>query len=343
MRLIFHIGAGKTGSTSIQSVLKHNDKELKKQGVWYLGLMLERTEKIQYSWQRNSSVVEDFHRLSPQDAKEQLLNVLSPIMEEARANNIETLIWSNESFLGGNHNFIPAIKELQQQGIRVDVLIYVREYLSWIRSAYTQWGLKHKTYLGKLKNFGEWSAGNKPSFYKQMEPLLRVMPNSVYVRNMNAVGDVVEDFCMFAGIKAENMRFFRENDSPQNEELVLRSLFNSKFHRQVLPSVYELATDYKGVYKKTPSKYLESLIVPSEEDIQSILHETRDDHHKLNELLQAQGQRPLVEREYASKSTEVNTEKLLFALADIVMTQSNKISQLERQISQLEQEIKDER
>ncbi len=40
-RLVFHIGAGKTGTTSIQRALRTHMLFLRKQGTWYLGYMLE--------------------------------------------------------------------------------------------------------------------------------------------------------------------------------------------------------------------------------------------------------------------------------------------------------------
>lgn len=42
--LILHIGAGKTGSTSVQFTLQRSREQLAAQGLGYLGLMLEEAE-----------------------------------------------------------------------------------------------------------------------------------------------------------------------------------------------------------------------------------------------------------------------------------------------------------
>ncbi|MEP5625277.1 MAG: hypothetical protein ABJP82_22120, partial [Hyphomicrobiales bacterium] len=49
--LVLHIGAGKTGSTSIQFTLRQAAEKLAKQHTFYAGLMLEKLPvATQYSW-----------------------------------------------------------------------------------------------------------------------------------------------------------------------------------------------------------------------------------------------------------------------------------------------------
>lgn len=334
MKLIFHIGAGKTGSTSIQRTLKENDALLKEKGVWYLGLMLERTTTKLFEWQRNSSVVADFHHLSNDEAKRQLLEVFRPIIKEAKEKNIETLIWSNESFLGGKHNFIGALQELQKEGMEIEILIYVREYASWVRSAYSQWGIKHKTYKGKLQTFREWSTAHTPSFFKQMKNLLEIMPETVNVRNMSVVEDVVLDFFEFAKIKSEDINIFRDNDSPKNEELFLRALFNSKYHAQVLPARFNNVLGENIPFSQTPKEFLEKLL-PTNSDLDNVLIDSAEDREKVNRILLAQEKKQFDGKNYSVKPIEVNTEKLVMALADIVMQQSRRIEKLERKLTEI--------
>ncbi len=331
MKLIFHIGAGKTGSTSIQRTLKENDAVLKEKGVWYLGLMLENTGNRLFEWQKSSSVVPEFHQLSNDEAQRQLLEVLQPVIKEAQEKNIHTLVWSNESFLGGKHNFSGALQQLQREDVEVEILIYVREYASWTRSAYVQWGIKHKTYKGNLQTFEEWSKRHSPSFYKQMKNLLEIMPETVKVRNMSAVNDVVLDFFNYANIECDDIKIFRDNDSPKNEELLLRALFNSKYGEQVLPARFENIIGRKIPFSKSPKAFLEDLL-PKKHDLENILTQTSDDRESLNQLLLSQGQSMLENDGVSLKSVDVNSEKLVLALADIVMQQSRRIDKLERMI-----------
>ncbi|MEA2048162.1 MAG: hypothetical protein U9O64_06895 [Campylobacterota bacterium] len=335
MKLIFHIGAGKTGSTSIQRTLRENDALLKERGVWYLGLMLERVDTKLYEWQKTSSVVPEFHRLSDEEAQKQILDVLRPIIEEAKAKKIDTLIWSNESFLGGKHNFTGALQQLQKESVEVEILIYVREYGSWARSAYVQWGIKHKTYKGKLQTFKEWSKRHTPSFNKEIKNLLGIMPETVNVRNMSAVKDVVFDFFDFAKINSDSIKIFRDNDSPKNEELLFRALFNSKYNEEVLPVRFENIIGRNISFSTTPQMYLESLL-PSQTDLEEVVINTFDDQNAINKLLEIEGQDQLKGIRASIKSNEINNDKMLLALADIVMQQSRRIDKLERLLQNIE-------
>ena len=329
MKLIFHIGAGKTGSTSIQRTLTLNDTLLKERGVWYLGLRLERASAKLFKWQETHSAIQDFYRLSNDEAKKQLLEVFRPITEEAKEKNIETLIWSNESFLGRNHNFTGALQQLQKEGVEVEILIYVREYASWAYSAYLQWGIKHKTYLGKLQTFTEWSKTHPPSFYKQMKNLLEIMPERVSVRNMSAIEDVVLDFLDFANIESEGIEISHSNQTPKNEELFLRALFNSKIDARVLPERFNNILGKDIHFSVRPKEFLDELL-PTDDDLKSVLRETAYDQEEINSILLTQGQKKLEEKKYSAKSTDIDTEKLLMSLADIVMDQSKRIDNLER-------------
>lgn len=46
IKFIFHIGRGKTGTTSIQKTLREYSDELAKQGFWYLGNILQFTKEL---------------------------------------------------------------------------------------------------------------------------------------------------------------------------------------------------------------------------------------------------------------------------------------------------------
>lgn len=44
MKIVFHIGMGKTGTSSIQAALSQNAGELRKQGALYLGMWFDRLD-----------------------------------------------------------------------------------------------------------------------------------------------------------------------------------------------------------------------------------------------------------------------------------------------------------
>ena len=340
MRLIFHIGAGKTGTSSIQYTLSNNDILLKKNGVWYLGLMLERTNTALFDWQRATTVIPDFYQLDQKEAETQILQILRPTIEEAKKNNVHTLIWSNESLLKMQHSFVPAFQKLQKEGIEIEILYYVRNYTSWARSAYMQWGTKDKAYEGRLKKFSEFRRAASPTFYKDIEYILQAMPDAIKIRNMSALNDVVVDFLEFSNIKIDDIEISRMNDSLSSEELLLRAVFNSKYNGKVLPKVFDNIVGREILLSKTPKEFLED-ILPTENDLDKVMIDSSDDRKSLNLLLSEQGQQLLDDKNVISKNIEIDTEKILMALVDIVLGQSQKIARLQRMINEIKK--KDEK
>jgi len=339
MKLIFHIGAGKTGSSSIQKSLRKNDLKLKEQGVWYLGMMLGSTAVQKYSWQQQASsiVVEDFHKLSEDEATNQILDVLQPIIALAKEKHYHTLIWSNESFFGRKYNFTNALKALQDQNINIEILIYVRNYVSWAQSAYIQWGLKHKTYEGKIQSFSEWIKNKIPFFHHDIHRLDVKLPNVIKVRNMSACQDVVLDFYHYIGLEENTLDAFRDNDSPNNTELFLRSLFNSKFNAKVLIKRYDNLFGNNISYDITPENFLQN-ILPTENDFLKINKIIQEDQFRMNKLLLKQGQPILIEKSTNPRSSQVNTNELIMALSDIIMKQAKRIDIIETKLKEITSE-----
>lgn len=333
MKFIFHIGAGKTGTTSIQKTLRKNDEILKELGVWHLGMMLERSPVKQYDWQLDLSTptMRKFHTLSEEVAEKQLLDVLIPTIKLAKERKYHTLVWSNESFFSQQYNFVSALKVLAQQGIEIEILVYVREYLSWAQSAYSQWGIKHKTYRGNFQPFSKWIDKRQPSFYYEIDKLMKKYPDVVKVRNMSAVGNVVEDFFTFIDVDSNDIVLFRDNDAPVNEELFFRALYDSKFQREVFIKQFNHAFGDTIPFLKTPELYL-SEIFPDTNDMKKLYQDTLHDREQLNEVLIQQGQKPLHDPGFVPRTSQLDTEKLIMALCDMLMTQTKRIDILEKEL-----------
>ncbi|MDD2828451.1 MAG: hypothetical protein PHW18_02625 [Sulfuricurvum sp.] len=328
IRLIFHIGAGKTGTSSIQQTLKAHSNFLKKQGIWYVGLMLEGAEERIYDWQR-AAAIEDFHALTDEEIDEQLLEVFKSILSSAKRNNIHTIIWSNESFYSRNQRFHPCLKKIEQLGIDIEIVAYVRRYDSWSRSAYAQWGIKHKTYMGEIRPFKEWIKARMPNFYTPLKIIEDEFPGQLKVRNMDAVKDAVKDFLQLCDIDPDKFENIRSNESLSNEELFLRALFNNRYENPVLPDQFDRVIASKATYEISPAEYMATLL-PQSDDMQMVMEATENDRTLLNELLKVQGQEPVKGSASAIKSVEVNSEKLLFGLCEIMLQQSIRIQRLEK-------------
>ena len=111
MRFFFHIGAGKTGSSSIQRTLFNSEVELREQGVKYLGLMLEHSPIRIFDWQ-DISALDKFSSLDSADAEKQVDKVLKLTIEHYKNSNIHTLIWSHEWFFSVMVRRLPRLNPL---------------------------------------------------------------------------------------------------------------------------------------------------------------------------------------------------------------------------------------
>lgn len=331
IRLILHIGAGKTGTSSIQRTLGANFGKLKKQGTWYLGMILENAHVKIYDWQ-DISKIGTFHTLSEQETKEQVLEVMHSILNFAQKEKIHTLIWSNESFFNKNQKLLSVLKSMELEGFKIEIVSYVRRHDAWVYSSYVQWGIKHKTYSGSLLPFHEWSKTRIPRFYPQLSKILELFPKQLYIRNMDAVQDVVKDFFKILHIDFNELEIIRFNDSPGNEELLLRALFNNNFDGQVLPVQFNNFVSDK-IINTTLQQYMQDLL-PMKEDLEKIVELTVDDRLLLNKILKEQGQDPIEINNIICKSAQINSEIILLALCDIVLKQIIKIRHLEELIKE---------
>ena len=328
MKLIFHIGAGKTGSSSIQKTLAGAESQLISHGICYVGLMFEKNVPKIYDWQE-SSQIEQFHALPSEKMQEELSDVLEQTVKECESKNIHTIIWSNESFFGRMAKTLVVLKEFEKRGHEVQSIAYIRRHDAWARSAYIQWGLKHKTSEGKLQPFSQWIEKRMPHFSKGLQEVLNEFPHSFFIRNVDSLKDAVADFLTIFGLNDLNIIQIRDNDSPSNEELFLRALFNEKFDTQVLPKRFDNTVGKNIKFSVTASGYLNYLL-PRQEDIYKILNICKHDREVIDKLLVEQEQEPIDVTPLNGKDNSANAERIIVALCDIVLQQSLRISRLEK-------------
>jgi len=336
MKIIVHIGAGKTGTSSIQQTLKSNQKVLEAQGFLYLGLILDQAPVIKYHWQKHPSG--NFNRVDKERLYEEVLDILKLTIQKSQQAGIHTLIWSNESFFGLNEKLIPILSELRKEH-DLEIVVYVRKHESWIRSAYVQWGIKHKTYPGPIKKFKEWYQPGKVNFYNTLKPYIDVFGDKVVVKNMAGHSDLVTSFLDQCGIATESIIIERSNESPSNEELLLRSLYNNHFKADVLPTLFDrriLRQINKNLYEENidPTAFLQSLM-PTEEDIKEVNEQVEDDRHKINQLLLASSEKEIGSDIDSKIDLKVDSDKLLMLLAKLVIRQSIEIQHLQKNLEKL--------
>lgn len=333
-RFIFHIGAGKTGTSSVQSTLKQAVEPLRRQGVWYLGLMFEHSPVEMFSWQRFGGQDEFLSLPAPQQVRE-LRRVLLSTVRRAIAAKAHTLIWSSESFFDRHNAVFEPLREAIELGVKLQVLCYVRSHEAWVKSAYVQWGLKHKTYPGPIRPFGTWVKGRQPLFAPTLQRFERELPGTLAVRNYDTVGDVVADFLAVCGLDGLGLAPVRDNASPDNAELLLRALYNGGLREDALPMRFDRAVADRLLPQASASDYLASLY-PTEADLEAVLDTVEPDREQVNTLLAASDTPPLVRGTPRPRSPAVDDAELLFALAQVVAGQARRLEALEATVRRLQ-------
>lgn len=331
LRLVFHIGDGKTGTSSIQDSLRANRAVLEKHGVWYLGQMLELAPGPRMPWQR-ANAGEEFVRLPPARAGAELQQVLGAIVSAARAAGAGLLIWSNEVFFGRADAAWAPLRALREEGVQVDVVAYVRRHDAWLQSAYLQWALRHKTHAGPVQPFREWAARRHKRFTLALKRVEKELPGALVVRNFDAVGDTLADFLGLTGLGELGLQMVRSNETPSGAELVMRALFNTRVEGKAPIRLFNRAAGGEPQFRRSASAYLRALL-PGEEDLAAARARCATDRVRLNRLLAAQGQPPVATGALAPRSAAVDESELLFALCDLVMHQAHRIEQLEQRLA----------
>jgi len=335
MNLIFHLGAGKTGSSSIQAVLRRNREFLLKEGFFYSGLMFEFLENKLYPEYMGEKILRQFHKLSLEEGEKILQNLLLEAVKEAESHSCHTVIWSHESFLGKKTIFSP-LKYLLEKGIIKDLklVIYVRNFASLLVSSYVQWGLIDKTYNGKVRNFKEFVKVQKSSFFiEQLSD--HGFGKYLLVRNYDTKKNVVEDFFTIIGFQLGKLKYLNKkaNLSPSMEELFLHVMYNSLHEESV--TFWDFFEIFGKLENKTPTAYMENLL-PSLDDVEEILLEYEAKEKAVNTYLRKSGE-DILQNKIKEISPMVESEKLLFSLSEIVMKQSKKISELAKEIDILKE------
>ena len=327
IRLVFHIGAGKTGTSSIQETLRRNRDALTARGVWYLGLMLEFASRQVYPWQ-SAAKSEAFHAMDGKAASQQLYEVLAGTIRDAQSAGAHTLVWSNESFFSRTNHTRQPLQTLIREGVDVQIVAYVRRHDAWARSAYVQWAITHKTNRGPIQSFSEWIQRWCPRFAPAVRLLMDEYPGRVMLRNVDFVRDSAGDFLDLLGIDKAVIPTVREYVTADNAEILLRALFNSGFEGQVLPSLFDQQVKRYVDFGLTADDYMGRLM-PTDADLKDVRVKCDEDRNTLNKLLEESGQAPIATEELSTCRSTVNEKELVFALAQLLIRQGRRIEQLE--------------
>jgi hypothetical protein len=273
-KLVLHVGAGKTGSTSIQEFCDSNKQSLMKLGVFYVGYCFENLKNKKFSWQKSNGF-EDLYRSKV--IEQELSIAISDAINEAKASGCHICLWSNEALF--NRPKIQNFFEKFSQPF--DTVAYVRSHEQWVKSAYSQWGIKHKTYQGPTKTFSDWVKSVNLNFGRNAQYWEKVS-NHFYMRNFDNVDNVVSDFFELLNIDIRNLNSaVVRNTSESLLQTKIRVIFNNNFSKEIQAN--RIGKLYQKSYLN--STKISTDYLPNKDDLSIIAESTRHDKKILNTYL----------------------------------------------------------
>lgn len=219
--LVLHIGTHKTGSTSIQKSLHKNAKKLESQGVFY------PTEKTVWGGHHQLPWALGINHPN-RDSNVTVDDCLDAWLKEG----FEKIIISSEDFDFLSRDMILELKK-KLRGIKVRVVVYLRDQVSYLISDYKQHvQMESVRFGGHLDDFYfKYKFERRFNYHALLMPWVRVFGiASIDVRSFSKdsliLGDVVNDFFRKEGLG--ELEVASDNISVSDLQAYACSLMNAK-------------------------------------------------------------------------------------------------------------------
>ncbi|MFC3096087.1 hypothetical protein DRW07_05740 [Alteromonas sediminis] len=337
IKFVFHIGTGKTGTSSIQQYLSTLPEATSK--FFYTGYLFERLKTKRYAWQRVTGTPE-FNQIPKEQLSAELELVFSDAIDEAMSRGADTIIWSNEALC--NMCWLPDLIKQVWTG-DITTLCFVREPASYSVSAYFQWGIKHKIYAGEVPAYADFIRRHH-FVHADIIESWKAISSTFFILNYDKTDNVVETFCHKLGVPVRGAASNKRINTRHNvTQLYASALANSS---DEAPCLYELPSEWEQMDNRDLDWFSEKL--PTVEQISEHLNNSQRETDKLNALLLCcEGETSLLETGDTStllvdKSSLVNAQKVLAQhTSSLVIKQHKEIQQLMRRVGQQAQQISD--
>jgi hypothetical protein len=227
--LILHIGTYKTGSTAIQSYMRHNDEVLSNNGFLYPTFPGDRQS---HTFLRAATA-----KALKSNAQDDLTGCIAAIAEQINRFTPKSVILSSEHFWPASPQLVKLmVSSLEHLFSTVDVVIYLRSQRDLWMSLYSQFakGMRvlpsHSTwgtpeYCGKgIVEHGMHYANVLDGYHNASERLS--VKARVYDRSLFPNRDVVSDFATACGISTDMLA--KPSDDDANESLAWKAVEFSK-------------------------------------------------------------------------------------------------------------------
>lgn len=328
-QLYVHIGTGKAGSSSIQETLKVHHDYIFEQGVKYAGMLFEYAHSIQYPWQKQTGWAE-LTSLPQQELDKQLGDVILNEIAFLQNKGIHKMVWSHEAIFLANSTFSPVLAFLQQQGIEVVLITYVRNHVSWAVSAYKQWGIKHKTNTGRIMPFSQWAEQRFMALMPHIDAWRELVGDNLILRNFDQCEYLLKDFASLIGMQLPVDNDLH-NAAPNEVAMAMYAHYNNQFEHEVLPNQFGIVLQRLGVLDTEPKGVDYSSYAPQAKDLDRVAEKWSADLEQLNHYLVAQGQPPLQHKK-TLKPVSVKQDDIIAGLIMMVAQLDKEIRVLKNQI-----------
>lgn len=233
-RIIFHVGMGKTGSSTIQAALKKNVSALSAAGHHYLGRWLG---VIGPEFDGFGGFQRFLHE-PPEQWPRHAETLLASVERIEAATGAHTFILSNEQYLENVSRLAAFFREIASNA-DLRVIIFVRSPAQWLPSAYVQWGVLHKVSPGPVRSFAS-KARELMRQYEHVRLWKEALGPAVVIRPYDENGDVVQDFLDTIGLSVSMpLGQERQQTRPAASETILRAACNSALPGMVFPDVFD--------------------------------------------------------------------------------------------------------
>ena len=327
MKLIMHIGMGKTGTSSIQKALSQSAGQLAAQDAEYLGLWFDMLGPDHAGRTGLPGVV----RAAPDEMRDLATRFLGILRERGH----ETYVFSNEALFGHVGTLGPFLETLHAAAdLEVRYLAYVRRPHDWLPSAFTQWNIRHKQQEGPLQPYGE-RARTLASTYDGLRRWHEKTGDRLTVRAFDKGTDVVADFAGVTGLEVAPLDT-RALERSEPAETVLRGLFNDRFEPAVLPERFSQTLLKGGKAGQVPSIDRMIDLCFDHETTDEIVQENRAMFEEI-ETLTGLDLRLDEPTSTPRPDPDAVRRRILDYTVEIVMRQAVELKRLQREIRELRQ------
>ncbi len=187
MKAIFHIGMGKTGTTSIQASLRRSGEGLGAARAAYLGMWFDMIDP-RFRGLRGERLFYAQDRAALAGAADRFADHLAHLHA---TRGVTTVVFSNETLFVRGPGILDFFRRLGER-VELSFLAYLRRPDEWLVSAYHQWGIARHMAATEFRTFADFAPGFLDR-YAHIRDWHAAFGDRVIVREHRSDVDVVAD------------------------------------------------------------------------------------------------------------------------------------------------------